>query len=113
MWLLVLPIVDWAAVVALWRFVRRHSNLAPARDRRNVALGVALMNTVLGSLALARLGHIVLPDNTAALLVVATATLLSAVNAVFLWQYRHALFGKVPAALPDGTPAPPEDDSGH
>jgi len=99
--LLLLPAVDWLAVWALHRFVGWYPRLRTARERRRVAVAVAALTSVFAGLGLARLGHLDLNDTLAALVIVASVASLSIVNAMFLWQYRHALFGPRPTQPPE------------
>jgi hypothetical protein len=98
---LALPVVDWVAVWALHRFVGHYPYLAAARERRRVAVAIAVLTSLFAVLAMARLGHLQLPNELLATLLVLAVILLSAVNLAFLVQYRGALFGN---------PPPPEED---
>ena len=90
--LLFLPVVDWAAVWVLGRVIRRFPRHASLRERRTVARAIAFVTTFFAFLALARLGHITLPNDFIATVLVALIVGLSMVNALFLVRYWRAAF---------------------
>lgn len=98
--LVFLPVIDWTAVWALHRFTRWFPDLRTARERRTVALAIAVLTTVFAFLALVRLGHIVVPNDVVAFALLFAVIGLSSVNAMFLWRYRHALFRRTPPEEP-------------
>lgn len=93
--LILLPVVDWLAVAVITALLRHYPSVHALRERRALAAAIAALTSLFAVLALARFGHIELPGELVGRLIVLAVCGLSAINAVFLWQYRHALFGRV------------------
>lgn len=92
--LLILPVIDWAAVVATSSVLRYFPRVRALRERRNIAVSIAALSTLFSVLAAARLGHLELPGEAVGRALVLAVCALSLINGLFLWQYRHALFGR-------------------
>lgn len=91
--LLVLPFIDWAAVVILLRALVRRRDLPLLKDRFFLALGIAGVTSLFALLAMARLGHFALPNDVIGILLTILVILLSLVQLVFVVRYWRYAWG--------------------
>jgi hypothetical protein len=87
-----LPIIDWTAVVVLVRACRRHPLVITLRERKLIAVAIAAVTTVFALLGLARLGHVTVPNDLAAVAIAVVIVGLSLVNLAFLIRYWRRAF---------------------
>jgi hypothetical protein len=87
-----LPIIDWTAVAVLVRANRRHPLVVTLRERMLIALAIAAVTTVFALLGLARLGHIAVPNDSAAVVIAVVVAGLTLVNLAFLIRYWRRAF---------------------
>ncbi len=89
---LLLPIVDWLAVYVLSRVVRRWPDIGTLRERRRVAVAIALVTTIFAGLGFARLEGVPIAPELAGTVIFVGVLGLSLVNLAFLVAYWRAAF---------------------
>lgn len=87
-----LPVIDWTAVAVLARASRRHALVVTLRERMLIAVAIAAVTTVFALLGLARLGHVAVPNDFAAVVIAVVIAGLSLVNLAFLIGYWRRAF---------------------
>lgn len=88
--LILLPFIDWTAVLIVLRAFHRRPDLASLKDRLLVAFGIAALSTLFAVLALSRLEQITLPNDIVGVVLTTIVLFLSLVNLAFIRRYWRA-----------------------
>jgi hypothetical protein len=91
--LVILPVFDWSAVLILTRVIGRFPNIRTLRERRRVALAIAFVTTIFAFLGFARLGHLDITGEIAAILIFVAIVTMSLVNLAFVVRYWRSAWG--------------------
>lgn len=82
-----LPVIDWLAVVLMTGFVRQYRGLDSAIERRNIALAIALGTTIIAVLAInARMIHFLIPPDLNFVIIAIAIGAPSLFNAIWAWE---------------------------